>query len=243
MEADLGQRGTAQQRLELESRDVAAPQRLAGRVGEDQVVARQPATGRPCLLLLSIAMRAQDIEGRVGQLDRALALGGLGLTQPPPPVEADKCVADEDAPGRLVDVAPAQPEQPPWRMPVVTASVNSASSGWPWASARRRRASSGLSGRISGRLRRGSAAPVAGLRSMSRQATAWSSAPWRTAWAYRNDAAERLRTSVRRVRAWLVVTSRGAASSAYARAMCCGVSDLSGTEPSPGTSWPRTMPR
>ena len=107
----VGQPGLAQQRLEDEGRDVAAPERLAGRVGEDQVVAGQPATGRRHHLRLSVAVRAQDVEGRVGQLDRALAARGLGLTQPPPPVEADEGVADEGAAGRPVDVAPAQPEQ------------------------------------------------------------------------------------------------------------------------------------
>jgi hypothetical protein len=39
------------------------------------------------------------------------SLRRLGLTQPPAPVEPDQRVADEDAPGRPVDVAPAQPEQ------------------------------------------------------------------------------------------------------------------------------------
>ena len=69
VEADRGQPGPAQQRLELQGRDVPAPQRLPGRVREDQVVSGQPATGRPHHLRLSLAVRAQDVEGRVGQLD------------------------------------------------------------------------------------------------------------------------------------------------------------------------------
>lgn len=40
MEADRRQPGTTQQRLELKDLDVAAPEWLAGGVGEDQVVAR-----------------------------------------------------------------------------------------------------------------------------------------------------------------------------------------------------------
>jgi len=70
MEADRRQPGATHQRLELKGREVAAPEWLACRVREDQVVAGQPATGRCHHLRLSVAVRAQDAS--VSSIERSL---------------------------------------------------------------------------------------------------------------------------------------------------------------------------
>jgi len=73
MEADVGQPGSPQERLEGQGRAVAAPEWLTGGIGEDEVVAGQPATGRPQRTGLAIAVGSQYIEGGVGQLDETEA--------------------------------------------------------------------------------------------------------------------------------------------------------------------------
>ncbi len=66
------------------------------------MTARQEALG------LASPLAAQHLQGRGGDLDRALALGGLGLAEPPAAVHADEGVVDRDPTRLPVDVAPAQ---------------------------------------------------------------------------------------------------------------------------------------
>jgi hypothetical protein len=66
-------------------------QRLTAVVAEDEVVVGHPmADGQQPLGLVG-TVGTQQIDGRVGGRDRALALGGLRVAQPPAPVHPHQC--------------------------------------------------------------------------------------------------------------------------------------------------------
>jgi hypothetical protein len=111
VEADRRQLGPAQQRLELQGRDVAAPERFARSVAEDEVVVGQGMADRQQSLGLPGPVDPEQIEGRAGEVDRAPTLGRLRLAEPPATVQPDQGVMDRHAPPGPVHVAPAQGQQ------------------------------------------------------------------------------------------------------------------------------------
>jgi hypothetical protein len=97
--------------LEGQRCQVPAPQRFARRIAEDEVVLGHAVTVRQQALGRAGPVGAQHLDRRVGDLDRAPALRGLGLPEPPPSVHPHDGVMDAD-PARLpVDIAPTQREQ------------------------------------------------------------------------------------------------------------------------------------
>jgi hypothetical protein len=76
VEANRRQLGLTQERSELAGRDMPAPQRLAEVVAKDEVVVGGAVADGQQPLCLARAMGPQQVDGRVGECDRALALGG-----------------------------------------------------------------------------------------------------------------------------------------------------------------------
>src|SRR5450759_5421824 len=113
MEPDPRQLGAAQQWLQLTSRDMSAPEGITAGVSEDQVIAGDAMANGEQLLGLPDAVRAEYLERRISQVDRAPACDGLRIAEPPLGAHPDQCVMNRDATRRPVEVAPAQRQQLP----------------------------------------------------------------------------------------------------------------------------------
>ena len=82
MEPDPRQLGAAQQWLQLTSRDMSAPEGITAGVSEDQVIAGDAMANGEQLLGLPDAVRAEYLERRISQVDRAPACDGLRIAEP-----------------------------------------------------------------------------------------------------------------------------------------------------------------